>query len=262
MRVLIGHDGSASATEALALAAALPWPPITELRLVRVLPPDHHAEAATALAEIEGAADGLRGVDRTVTAHLEHGRAATVLARLAAAWRADLLMVGSRGFSPLRSLLLGSTSAELVAHAPCSVLVSRGSGHRRVVIGTDGSPPATAMARVLCRWELLGGMEALVLGVAPPEAAGDGGEVRRDFALATRRLAARLQTCGVTATDEVRFGDPASVLVEVAQAGEADIVCIAAQGRTGLRGLPLGGTARTVVQHAGCSVLVVRGEGR
>jgi nucleotide-binding universal stress UspA family protein len=260
MRVLIAHDGSAPAAEALALAAALPWPPITELRLVRVLSANHDAEAAAALAELERAGDRLRGDDRTVSAQVEHGRAATVLARVAAAWRSDLLMVGSRGFSPLRSLLLGSTSAELVAHAPCSVLVSRGSGTSRVVIGTDGSQPATAMARVLCGWELLSGMEALVLGVAPPEAAGDGGEVRRDFALATRRLAARLQTCGVTANDEVRFGDPASVLIEVARAGEADIVCLAAQGRTGMRGLHLGGTARTVVQHAGCSVLVVRGD--
>lgn len=257
MRVLIAHDGSPSADVALALAAALPWPPITELRLVRVLAGGGVVTEA-AQADLERSARLLGGDERVVSARIEHGRAATALGRVAAEWPADLLVVGSRGFSPLRSLLLGSTSAELAAHAPCSVLVSRGSGHERVVIGTDGSPPATAMSRVLCGWELLSGMAATVLGVAPPDAADDGGEVRREFALATRRLAARLQTCGVAATDEVRFGDPASILIEVAQAGGADIVALAAQGRSGVAGLALGGTARTVLHHAGCSVLVVR----
>ncbi len=35
----------------------------------------------------------------------------------------DLLVVGSRGYGPLRSLILGSTSAHLVRHARCPLLV-------------------------------------------------------------------------------------------------------------------------------------------
>lgn len=38
---------------------------------------------------------------------------------------ADLLVVGSRGLSAARRLLLGSVSSALVAHAPCAVLVVR-----------------------------------------------------------------------------------------------------------------------------------------
>lgn len=35
----------------------------------------------------------------------------------------DLLVTGSRGYGPIRRLMLGSTSAKLVHHAPCPVLV-------------------------------------------------------------------------------------------------------------------------------------------
>ena len=35
----------------------------------------------------------------------------------------DLLVTGSRGYGPLRRLMLGSTSTKLVHEAPCPVLV-------------------------------------------------------------------------------------------------------------------------------------------
>ena len=40
-------------------------------------------------------------------------------------WRVGLIVVGTRGLSGFRKLVLGSVSAALVAHAPCSVLVVR-----------------------------------------------------------------------------------------------------------------------------------------
>lgn len=40
-------------------------------------------------------------------------------------WRVDLAVVGTRGLSGLRKMLLGSVSSALVSRAPCSVLVVR-----------------------------------------------------------------------------------------------------------------------------------------
>ena len=40
-------------------------------------------------------------------------------------WKADVVIVGTRGLSGLRKLLLGSVSSALVSKAPCSVLVVR-----------------------------------------------------------------------------------------------------------------------------------------
>ncbi len=40
-------------------------------------------------------------------------------------WRVDLIVVGTRGLSGFKKLLLGSVSGALVSHSPCSVLVIR-----------------------------------------------------------------------------------------------------------------------------------------
>lgn len=40
-------------------------------------------------------------------------------------WKADLIVVGSHGYSRWERLLLGSVSDSVVHHAPCSVLVVR-----------------------------------------------------------------------------------------------------------------------------------------
>lgn len=62
--------------------------------------------------------------------------AADGLRRVAAAENAEFLVVGSRGRGPAKSALLGSTSSELVAEAPCPVVVvppevgSRAAGSR------------------------------------------------------------------------------------------------------------------------------------
>ena len=40
-------------------------------------------------------------------------------------WRVELIVVGTRGLSGFKKLLLGSVSGALVSHSPCSVLVIR-----------------------------------------------------------------------------------------------------------------------------------------
>jgi nucleotide-binding universal stress UspA family protein len=40
-------------------------------------------------------------------------------------WRVEVVVVGTRGLSGFKKLLLGSVSGGLVSHAPCSVLVVR-----------------------------------------------------------------------------------------------------------------------------------------
>ncbi len=40
-----------------------------------------------------------------------------------AGWPDTILVVGSRGYGPLRRVLLGSVSTQLVKSAPCPVLV-------------------------------------------------------------------------------------------------------------------------------------------
>ncbi|MEG5139231.1 MULTISPECIES: universal stress protein [unclassified Microcoleus] len=53
------------------------------------------------------------------------GEPAQEILRLANIYKADLIAIGCRGLTGLKRILEGSVSAEVVAEAPCSVLVVR-----------------------------------------------------------------------------------------------------------------------------------------
>jgi nucleotide-binding universal stress UspA family protein len=60
---------------------------------------------------------------------LLHGEPAEVLAEGAS--DVDLLLLGSRGYGPVKGTMLGSVSARVMAAAPCPVIViPRGAGSR------------------------------------------------------------------------------------------------------------------------------------
>ena len=56
----------------------------------------------------------------------------------------DLLVTGSRGYGPVRRLMLGSTSARLVREAPCPVLVLTRGAEADTENGVAASASATA----------------------------------------------------------------------------------------------------------------------
>ncbi len=134
-RIVVGFDGSDHSGRALDLA-------IEEARLRQatlevvyayIVPvywtaPQYPVELPQVEDDIIREAEAL--VDKAVAdvpASVEvkrviaRGPAAHVL--LEAAEGADLLIVGSRGRGGFRGLLLGSTSHQLVTHAPCPVVV-------------------------------------------------------------------------------------------------------------------------------------------
>jgi nucleotide-binding universal stress UspA family protein len=57
-----------------------------------------------------------------------------------AAHELDLLVTGSRGYGPVRRLMLGSTSTRLVHEAPCPVLVLTRGAH----VDREAGEPASA----------------------------------------------------------------------------------------------------------------------
>jgi nucleotide-binding universal stress UspA family protein len=125
----VGYDGSEESRLALREAVALARERDAELRVVTVVPDLTWGEepliARDSVKErfretLDGA---LAMVPDAVTtaATLELGDPAAVLARHGV--DVDILVVGSRRFGPLRRVLLGSTSADLVRSAPSPVLV-------------------------------------------------------------------------------------------------------------------------------------------
>jgi nucleotide-binding universal stress UspA family protein len=137
--VLVGHDGSACARDALRWAADLACRVGWDLHVLRAwelvtaprpaswepgyVPPLHDWEAAVCeelSRDVEAA--GLPS-QLTVRCHVAYGAPAPRL--IESAVHADLLVVGSRGHGGFAGLLLGSVSDQCVRHAPCPVTVVR-----------------------------------------------------------------------------------------------------------------------------------------
>ncbi|MFF9481868.1 universal stress protein [Streptomyces sp. NPDC014733] len=142
-RIVVGVDGSESSRAALAWAVrqaelthatvnavtAWEYPPLygslgwleapDELRATLEL------SAGQALSDTVGSVVDPRTGPRVETV-VAYGTAAAVL--LDAARGADLLVVGSRGRGGFSGALLGSVSRHCTAHAPCPVVVVRGTG--------------------------------------------------------------------------------------------------------------------------------------
>jgi nucleotide-binding universal stress UspA family protein len=295
MRILIALDGSRSSLDARDLVAGLDWPAGTVITAIGVysipvswvgdglVPAFWSADAEAALRRqteemLATATMPLEGHGWTIERRLTEGRPATAIIAAADEIDADLIVLGSRGHGPIRSLLLGSVSAEVVGGTGRSVLVARRPVVSRVLVATDGSPAATAIADVLARWGMLEGREVHVLSVVPEGSptfdllvdlytlGGATLEDWRDQMRVAHRayaddLAARLAAVGVPARASVRAGDPAHEILTSATELDCDLVVTGSRSRHGLDAWFLGSVARNTVLRSEASVLVVRPRG-
>ena len=135
-RVVAGYDGSEESGLALQVAAELASLAGVRLRIVAVAEPPTatYTAAEINLAEVVErsvrqqaerlAAEGAGRVagDLTVERDVAWGEAGTALASAARAG-GDLLVIGSRRYGPVRSVLVGSAGHHLAHNATCPVLI-------------------------------------------------------------------------------------------------------------------------------------------
>ena len=69
---------------------------------------------------------------------------------------------------------------------------------------------------------------------------------------------AELERQGYKARQIVREGDPATEILELAQAENVGLIVVGSHGRTGVKRFLLGSVSARVTTHAPCSVLVVK----
>jgi nucleotide-binding universal stress UspA family protein len=295
MRILLAIDGSACSDRARDLVAGTTWPDGTTIRIVAALehgpalfgvpwlavaPVDSNEIETGMAADLESvlaaAAERVAATGRTVVHEVLRGRPASAVTDDARAFGPDLIVVGSRGHGQLESMLLGSTSAEIVDHAPCPVLVARSDTVHTLLVAEDGSVGAREAIDFLARWPVWRECPATVLsvsdvpipidtGVAPGmygEMLDTYSHARHESAKLHERLAqstaALLSEAGLAATPDARAGDAATLIVRVAGERKADLIVMGTRGRTGLTRIILGSVARNVLLHAHCSVLIAR----
>jgi nucleotide-binding universal stress UspA family protein len=89
-----------------------------------------------------------------------------------------------------------------------------------------------------------------------------GSELKQESTKMLRRLTWQAQVAGGTvAGAHLRLGGVAEEIVALAEALGVGLVVIGSRGHGGIRRLLLSSVSDSVVRHAHCSVLVVRGDG-
>jgi nucleotide-binding universal stress UspA family protein len=93
------------------------------------LPPDFWTNVKTEAQQVlERHAERLRSQGLTVETVVREGYPATVIQEEAEEQRADLIVIGTRGLSGLKHLLLGSVAERVVQKSPCPVLTVKTPG--------------------------------------------------------------------------------------------------------------------------------------
>ena len=126
-RIGVAYDGSPESDAALKCARELASIHDATLSALAVVDPSSYGSLVRAVAgresEEERVAAATRELDALdgVQGHVAVGDAGEELAAFGE--DLDLLVLGSRGYGPIRSLMLGTTATYLAANAPCALLV-------------------------------------------------------------------------------------------------------------------------------------------
>lgn len=146
MKILLAVDGSPCSNAAVEEVARRPWPEGSSVKVLTAyelpvpptpetwaLPLNYFEDLDNALQKqaqnvIDAALQKLKSkLNKSISfdAALIPGPPRTVILDDAEGWGADLIVVGSHGYSAWERFLLGSVSQAVVSHAKCSVEVVR-----------------------------------------------------------------------------------------------------------------------------------------
>lgn len=230
--------------------------------------------ATERLAELIGAK-----VNKSIQADYEvrFGRAFQTIDDAAREQKADLIVIGTHGFTGLKHLLLGSTAERVLRHAPCSVLTvcsqhSRSAKSvvhpKKIFVPTDFSEPGDAALQAALSLAQQYPARLHLLHVVPVHyAVGDYDQIdfqmleteekevaEKELSALSKALAAKK----IAVKAEIRHGRPATEITNAAEELDADLIVISTHGRTGWQRAFLGSTTEEVVRHSSLPVLVVR----
>jgi nucleotide-binding universal stress UspA family protein len=276
MKVLVATDGSKYGRWGLNWVAKLPFvepPQVTALhvldRAVYSLPfrtklemrrIEAHSARTIAYTKKQLTLLKLKG-----TVRREQGGIATVILKRAPK-RDGLLVVGNQGLGALDRFMLGSVSTKLIHHATCPVLVVKddAAALQRIAVAIDGSSAsAKALECVLttfqpdrssCKGRHVP-IEVTVIHVMPFTTYPEGREAGRKLVDQSVR---KLVKAGFTAEPVCQLGNPAEEIMAVASKHQVNLIVMGAKGLDAVSRFLIGSVSTRVVQHAKCSVLVVR----
>lgn len=290
MKILLAIDNSDASREVVDQVGRRPWPVEATIELVHVMEPVHPWVTSDTAREFERlsqrvledakAALSKRGL--SVASQLLEGDPKRVILEHAARVGASRIVLGARGSTGIERLLLGSVSAAVLRHAPCSVeVVRRRPGppsHKwKILLATDGSAGAELAALSVAWHPWPEGTEVRILSAVevtlppllalaePPGIEFKIVEERRVEAMKRAQDAVDV-AAGIVSVNcrnvsqaiSVLLERPAKIILDEADQWDPDLIVLGSHGRHGMDHFLLGSVSEAVATHAHCSVEVVR----
>ncbi len=283
-KILLADDGSEHAQAAVKMLQALPLPPKSRVRVLRVFPPGQTFAVGQMERSLERTKTQLLESEIIADADLQLGYPAQKIVETVKETKPDLVILGAKGLRATLGILLGGVAQQVVEYAPCPVLVVRApfKGLHRILLVTDGSLYSQRAARFLGKFPLPEGVEVQVMNVLPPpiqpviiepyfggretfvplrtpeeETALQQKQESEGQALLERTRNLLLKN-GVASTPVLKRGDAATEIIEYVAHNNIDLIVAGSRGLSRFQGWLMGSVSRKLVHYSNCSVLVVK----
>ena len=269
--VVVGVDGSAWSRTALNWAIGQAAIEHRALTLVHAGAPSGDDQRH---AVLDHACEEVRRQAPTLEVHRLTGSSDPSELLLALSAQAALVVVGSRGFGPVRSLLLGSVGVAVTRRASCPVVVVRPSNpglvRDGVLVGVDGSDRSRGALEFAFRQASLHRLPLTVLhtfidsivygarsGVPTPlmAEAREGDLEQERLALSESLSGMQEKYPDVRLRSELVRGVPGEALLQ--RARRMNLVVVGSHVGGAAAELVLGSVTTFMVEHASCPVAVV-----
>ena len=131
-RILTAVDFSANSLEAFRVAADMASIHSASLHLLHVIEALPSARGEATMEFVQQANEAVEQLVAssqpalekvTLTTEVASGRAFDEIVNRARDWRADLIVLGTKGTSSLEEIFLGGTAEHVIKESPCSVLI-------------------------------------------------------------------------------------------------------------------------------------------
>ncbi len=206
---------------------------------------------------------------RCVATALESDDVGGEIIKLAGSRGYGLIVLGSRGLSGLRSLILGSVSKKVAKEAKTSVLIVKNKveGLPKILLGYDGSEEARQALYVAAEIGAKFNGEVDPIGVVSIPVTTEGmiipdsiSKWEKEMADAVREAVRLLKEHGMTKCEGKTIDAPdiARAIVAEATAGSYDLIAVGNRGYGRLKSFFLGSVASGVADGAKTNVLIVR----
>lgn len=167
---------------------------------------------------------------------------------------ATLILVGRKGRSGIKRLMMGAVSEQVIGEAPCSVLVvprDAGMTINKVLVATDGSDRCERAVAEAVSYAKRNGAALYAISVARKES--DLEDARKNLQH-VEDVAAKE---GVSVESITDVGTPYQKIADTAKEKGADLIVVGRKGKTGIKSFFMGSNSERVIGLSSCAILVV-----